>query len=79
MKNTGDIPIRTQSERRILPINYDLQLKRTKVQTAVRSKGKSPMELLTRKLQWRGRDIKRIIPYTSDQKLYRNKPDKNKV
>ena len=30
------------------------------------------MELLTRKLQWRGRQVKRPVPYTSDVKNTRN-------
>ena len=64
------LPERSQSEKRI-PITFDLDNRRSKILTANRTQGKSPMELLTRKLQWRGKDLKRLIPYTSDPKQNR--------
>ena len=64
---------RSKSEKKIAPINFDLEARKTKASTAGKTKGKSPMELLTRKIQWRGRDVKRMIPYTTEQKNLRDK------
>ena len=63
-----DFPDRIRSEKKIVAVNFDLDPRRNKVQTAARVKGNSPMELLTRKLQWRGREIKRAQPYSSETK-----------
>lgn len=69
--NPKETPQRIYSEKKLTPINFDLDLRRNKVQTAARIKGNSPMELLTRKLQWRGREVKRAVPKTSDPKSQR--------
>ena len=65
------LPERSQSEKKIPAVTFDLDARRNRFLTANRIKGKSPMELLTRKLQWRGRDLKRMVPFTSDPKLNR--------
>ena len=65
------MPERSQSEKKIPSVTFDLDSRRNKILAANRVKGKSPMELLTRKLQWRGRDLKRLVPYTSDPKQNR--------
>lgn len=44
---------------------------RKKIGSAPRNVSKTPMELLTRKIQWRGKDIRKIVPY--------NKPELRKV
>jgi hypothetical protein len=60
--------VREWSERKIGPFNFDLESRRTQVQTATRPKDPSPMELLSRKLQWRGRELRRADPPASDPK-----------
>ena len=67
---------RSESEKKMISSHFDVDFRISKVQTANRVKGNSPMELLTRKLQWRGREVKRMVPYTSDNKNARLSPVK---
>ena len=50
------------SHKKISALKYALDLDRNQLRTATRVKGPSPMELLTQKLQWREREVKRSKP-----------------
>jgi hypothetical protein len=65
----------SQSERKMAS-RYDIESRRYKIQTANRVKGNSPIELLTRKLEWKGKEVKRIEHYTGDSKNFRINPAK---
>lgn len=49
------LPKRVKSEKKLTSLKFDVDLRRNKVQTANRVVQRSPMELLTRKLEWQGK------------------------
>lgn len=59
---------RAHSEKRILPPKYDVDLRKNKVHTATRVVHQTPKELLTRKLEWTGKETKKPIPFFYDTK-----------